>query len=226
MYEDFYSKKLYPLQDKALKTIAGANKSFYLTGGTVLSRLYFHHRYSDDLDFFVNHYSSFRTETDGIIKKIKNDFKKTEIVLSDANFVRLIVTEKAIALKVEFINDVQYRAGKVGRTKLFPRTDNWKNILTNKISALSRDEEKDIADILYLCMKFRFNWQEVIAQAKEKDLWVNELDVSKHIFDFDISRCKKIKWITPPDFKKLEKLKLSVARDIVEGTMNRPPGNL
>ncbi|MDR1421550.1 MAG: nucleotidyl transferase AbiEii/AbiGii toxin family protein, partial [Coriobacteriales bacterium] len=27
---------------------------FYLTGGTALSRIYYAHRFSDDLDFFVN----------------------------------------------------------------------------------------------------------------------------------------------------------------------------
>jgi len=29
---------------------------FYLTGGTALSRGYFNHRYSDDLDLFVNNH--------------------------------------------------------------------------------------------------------------------------------------------------------------------------
>ncbi|WP_413884945.1 nucleotidyl transferase AbiEii/AbiGii toxin family protein [Candidatus Desulfatibia sp.] len=37
-----------------LKIISDTNTPFYLTGGTVLSRCYFHHRYSEDLDFFVN----------------------------------------------------------------------------------------------------------------------------------------------------------------------------
>lgn len=48
-----YSSYLYPLQDKVLKLLDDKTP-FYLTGGTTLSRIYYHHRYSDDLDFFLN----------------------------------------------------------------------------------------------------------------------------------------------------------------------------
>jgi predicted nucleotidyltransferase component of viral defense system len=36
---------------------------FYLTGGTALSRAYLNHRYSDDLDFFVNAVNDFETRS-------------------------------------------------------------------------------------------------------------------------------------------------------------------
>ncbi|MDR0646755.1 MAG: nucleotidyl transferase AbiEii/AbiGii toxin family protein [Elusimicrobiota bacterium] len=37
-----------------MKVISGCKTRFFLTGGTALSRAYLRHRYSDDLDFFVN----------------------------------------------------------------------------------------------------------------------------------------------------------------------------
>jgi len=37
---------------------------FYLTGGTVLSRAYLNHRYSDDLDFFVNQNPNFEKQVE------------------------------------------------------------------------------------------------------------------------------------------------------------------
>ena len=51
--------ELYKLQDKVFEALKGNYGSLYLTGGTALSRFYLHHRYSDDLDFFVNSDPSF-----------------------------------------------------------------------------------------------------------------------------------------------------------------------
>lgn len=49
-----YYQRLYKFQDQILKVIQQCDTEFYLTGGTALSRCYLDHRYSDDLDFFVN----------------------------------------------------------------------------------------------------------------------------------------------------------------------------
>jgi hypothetical protein len=40
-----------------LRVITACDTDFYLTGGTALSRVYLHHRFSDDLDLFVNYAS-------------------------------------------------------------------------------------------------------------------------------------------------------------------------
>jgi len=52
MQETYYLDNVYPFQDEVLKVIQNLNVDFYLTGGTVLSRCYLQHRYSDALDFF------------------------------------------------------------------------------------------------------------------------------------------------------------------------------
>ena len=52
-YKKYYSKKLYSLQDGVMSIIKELNAPFFLTGGTALSRHYFNHRYSNDLDLFV-----------------------------------------------------------------------------------------------------------------------------------------------------------------------------
>ena len=51
---DYYRDKLYPFQDGILKIVKELELPFYLTGGTALSRFYYNHRFSDDLDLFVN----------------------------------------------------------------------------------------------------------------------------------------------------------------------------
>ena len=57
--EKYYEESLYPLQDGILNIVRNSGTPFFLTGGTALSRYYTHHRYSDDLDFFVINDSRF-----------------------------------------------------------------------------------------------------------------------------------------------------------------------
>lgn len=66
MHEDYYQKNLYPLQDKVLQIVGAVDNNFYLTGGTALSRAYLHHRFSDDLDFFVNADETFKDQVEQI----------------------------------------------------------------------------------------------------------------------------------------------------------------
>jgi predicted nucleotidyltransferase component of viral defense system len=64
MSENHYLNSLYPLQDSVLNTLSKLKIDFYLTGGTALGRHYLKHRYSDDLDFFLNRALDFQTQTE------------------------------------------------------------------------------------------------------------------------------------------------------------------
>jgi len=54
MQKEYYTDKLYLLQNEILTIVQSKRKGFYLTGGTALSRFYLEHRFSDHLDFFIN----------------------------------------------------------------------------------------------------------------------------------------------------------------------------
>ena len=69
LYSQYYEEILYPLQDKVLKMLKDCDLPFYLTGGTAVSRGYFGHRYSDDLDFFVNGDSDFQGHIEKVLKR-------------------------------------------------------------------------------------------------------------------------------------------------------------
>lgn len=105
--------KLYKFQDKFLKWLASNHYPFYLTGGTALGRFYINHRYSEDLDFFVNaddQYSKYITE---IKNNITQHFKlnlKQSVFYDD--FSRIFIHDNNVVLKIEFVNDVSYYAGK------------------------------------------------------------------------------------------------------------------
>ena len=67
----YYEESLYPLQNGVLRAVRNCKTRFYLTGGTALSRAYYHHRYSDDLDFFVNADPDFDEQVDIILDKLQ-----------------------------------------------------------------------------------------------------------------------------------------------------------
>jgi len=221
MPDRYYKKELYPFQDEVLGVIGEAGSDFYLTGGTALSRAYLQHRYSDDLDFFVNDSSAFKKQTQTIITALQRHFGDSpQIGLAETSYVRLFLRRSSVLLKIEFVNDVPFHLGELKKTGLFNRIDNWQNILANKISALGRDEGKDFADILSLAKWFPFQWQEMIAAAKKKDMWVNELAISELFFNFAAGRMADLHWIRPFAAKPAEKSLKIIAADILHGRQN------
>jgi predicted nucleotidyltransferase component of viral defense system len=219
MLESHYLNSLYPLQDSVLKLLDKVNGTFYLTGGTALGRYYLNHRFSDDLDFFLNRASDFQHQTEVAIDELKKNFPVDTRVASES-YVQLILHPKELALKVEFVNDVGYRYDKPIATSLFARTDHWRNILSNKITALSREAPKDIADIIYLSQKFEFNWIDIILEAREKDSWINELQIFKMINEFSADKLSIVNWTTEPNYSELAKSLKIIAKDILMGKDN------
>ncbi len=222
MSEKYYINELYPLQDKVLDLIGKLNTSFYLSGGTALSRVYLNHRYSDDLDFFQNDSDTFRKDAENIIREIKKSgIGELETALTDDSFVRLFLNRNDVILKIEMINDVAFHEDGFISDKIFNKVDSWKNILSNKISAISRNEPKDMADILFLCEAFTFNWMDAIESAKKKDIWVNEIELSRIFNNYPVQSMKDLKWINTPNYENLsEKLK-EIAKTILLAEDNK-----
>ncbi len=217
MPENYYSNKLYPLQDKFLHLMNSLNTDFYLTGGTALSRFYLHHRYSDDLDFFVNNSNHFKENVSTILATKEIDF---EVGVRDEMFVRIMLNADDCLLKIDFVNDIQYHSGDFYKTDIFSRIDNPLNILSNKISALQRNSPKDIADIVFICEKYNFSWVEIIEDAQKKDLWVNPIDVAMIIESFPVELLHEVKWIALPDLNLFsDKIKI-IVKDIIGGKTN------
>jgi predicted nucleotidyltransferase component of viral defense system len=185
---------------------------FYLTGGTALGRFYLNHRFSEDLDFFVNSDPGF-SKLVFIVKGAlqKNFYTEIGKAVITEEFARFIVEDKNTFMKVEFVNDVAYRAGKPIHSK-FGLIDCPLNILTNKLTAIvGRDEPKDIFDIVTLAASYSFNWIEMFNHAKEKAL-INEIDVEQRLFSFPVQFLEYVDWLNHPVDKAVFKnnlLKLS-----------------
>ena len=224
MLENYYINNLYFFQDLVLKLIMKVDDTFYLTGGTALGRYYLEHRYSDDLDLFVNRNNDFKQFTDIIISQLKKHFPEIELALLSEDFARIFIHSKEHRLKVEFVNDILFHTGEIQSANFFHRIDSWENILSNKICALMRDEAKDIADLIFLSMEYNFIWEKIVDHAREKDIWVNEIEVSQLLYKFDTQRLTKINWIKEPEYDYMQKACHIIARDIINGGENSLAG--
>lgn len=94
------------------------------------------------------------------------------------------------------------------------------NILSNKICALSRYEPKDIVDILFVAKTYHFEWEEILKEAKEKDLWVDPLEVSKIIREFGPELFNSISWVNPVNVEELTGSIKKLYKDIFYGRAN------
>ncbi|MFC1859595.1 nucleotidyl transferase AbiEii/AbiGii toxin family protein [Thermodesulfobacteriota bacterium] len=220
MLGNFYQHKLYPFQDMILQLIQKAGVDFYLTGGTVLCRFYLNHRYSDDLDFFVNAVPDFKDQVKTAVDGFKKAGLQFEVGTTSETFVRIFSESERISLKIDFVNDVPFHYGDFESSRVYNKIDNWRNILSNKICALSRLEAKDIADILFIAKSYQFSWEEIIREAREKDLWVEPLEVSKMIGSFSTQTFQMVKWIQPIEANHFDKVLKQIQKDIFYGNDN------
>jgi predicted nucleotidyltransferase component of viral defense system len=199
---------------------------FYLTGGTALSRAYLNHRYSDDLDFFVNKNPGFEHQVELIITSIRKEKLKIEIASTSDSFSRVFVYQNKGILKIDFVNDIPYRTGVPLSTSLFSKTDIVKNILSNKLTALSRLSAKDVVDIVYIALNYGFSWTEIMKEAAEKDMWINAIDASKILDSFPSGKLEEINWVNIPHDTVLfeNQLRLLIA-DLLKGERNSLSNN-
>jgi hypothetical protein len=214
-------RKLYQTQDKVLLALKGVLSSFYLTGGSALGRFYLNHRFSEDLDFFLNKSDTFHLSVKNIEKVLINTFSvlKHESIVYD-DFVRYYIEDDEMALKIEFVNDIAYRCG-VPNTYQYGLIDTPLNILTNKLTAIvGRDEPKDIFDIYALAQHYMFNWLEVFGEAKNKAI-INEIDVEQRIKSFPVLLFQKVDWhILPVDITSVNRAIQTIANDFLLGSDN------
>ena len=188
----YYNDTLYPLQDKVLRTIDALELPFYLTGGTALSRRYYNHRYSDDLDLFVNRVDYFVDLVDKVIVGLRNEYE-FRVLSRSADYCSM---EVGGILKVDLVNDVEFRYGKVVTWDVYSRVDNVDNILSNKLSALiGRDEPKDVVDIWVIAVHKKIDWKEMFESANSKAVGIFPPEVAQKLVDFPLELLDVIKWV-------------------------------
>ncbi len=102
--------KITQYQDKVLKILSGKMERFYLAGGTALSRVYFNHRLSLDLDFFTQNFNPDAiSDIMGNLKEVLDREIKLAGQTSGKGKVRMVVyyiaIDKENTLKIDFVED-------------------------------------------------------------------------------------------------------------------------
>ncbi len=213
--------KLYLLQDKFLSWWVTLGLPFYLTGGTALGRFYLNHRFSEDLDFFINANIHYLDYISRLKNKITAHFEVNiqQSLFSD-DFTRFFISENDTWLKIELVNDVDYYVGKQAAYK-YGHIDTPINILSNKLTAIvGRDEPKDIFDIIQLSLNYSFNWPDIFSHAKQKAV-INELDVEQRLVSFPVEWLENVNWLTAPiNVEKSRFILNQIADDFLLGKTN------
>lgn len=213
--------KLYLLQDKFLAWWQSLGLPFYLTGGTALGRFYLNHRFSDDLDFFINASSEYPVYIAELRKSIGKEFTvNTDQSLFSDDFTRIFIAESNTYLKIDFVNDIGYYVGKPA-TYAFGKIDRPLNILSNKLTAvIARDEPKDIFDIIQLSLNYSFNWLDIFSHAKQKAV-LNEIDIDQRLNSFPASLLRNADWLLyPVDVHATSAILKQISDDFLLGASN------
>ncbi len=146
-------------------------QNFYWTGGTLLSYLYFSHRFSIDLDFFSN--DLFRDdEYLESINKLKKEIGADKITQTIRHNRRLYFIEKGKEnVKLEFVFFPFPAVEKRKEIKEFSvKADSLADIMVNKtLSTYQRNEVKDIYDLYwYLSNKPKYSLIKLIKLVEKK----------------------------------------------------------
>jgi len=196
----YFFDRLYPLQDAVIRELAAVDTGFYLTGGTAASRGYLGHRFSDDLDFFVNDAPAFTLWSDRItVRLAAHPEWTTRVLLRESRFVRLEVGAGDMVLKLEFVNDVPSRVGEVSDHPTLGRLDSAENILANKLTALAdRNEPKDVADIWGFCCRRGMPVGPALMSASSKAAGLFPPDLARRLLTVSEDDWRVIRWIDAP----------------------------
>jgi len=194
----WFEKVLYPFQDEALSLAARVETGFYLTGGTALGRIHLRHRYSEDLDLFVNDDDRFQAWADRLLEAWRGEAGwQPTVQRRDHRFVRAFLSRDDVRLKIEFVNDV--RVGTPVRHAGFGLVDTMENILANKVAALlDREEPKDLADVWSLGRLGGLELRDALVGASSKAVGVFAADVARALLGATEDDWRLVRWAPPP----------------------------
>lgn len=221
----YYEEKLYPLQDGVMNTISKCGVRFFLTGGTALSRGYYNHRYSDDLDFFVNNDNEYLAQIKKVFFNLKDDgfFWNTNVdFISNETFTSFKVcwNKSEAVLKLDFVNDIASHFGEIIKTELFERTDSIRNILSNKLTALFRFAGKDVADIREIALRTKVDWQQIIQDARQKEAGIEIPIICDILKGMPQKEFETIAWVKKPDWQEFCNDIDRIVYDMLSGNTN------
>ncbi len=170
------TKTLTKLQQEVLQSFfsVSISKSFFLTGGTALSGFYLHHRKSVDLDLFTFEDIEIEPLEQALEAIAKNFHLQLDHRLATPGYHKFFLIGKNEELKIDLVKEQKVQFGQIN-TFGDIRVDSVENIGSNKITAIfGRTEAKDFIDLYFILKKKMFAFEELLQDAKKKDLGLSE----------------------------------------------------
>lgn len=169
---------LLPYQIEILRLFFGSNfgKQFFLTGGTGLSAFYLAHRDSKDFDFFsIDPFDGQQIRV--VINEIaqKMGCEVLPKVTSDTyHEIYLENKQNGWTQRIDIVKEQPKRFGDIVEVDGV-RVDSLENIGSNKITAIfGRLEIKDYIDLYSILTNTKLTFEELFAQARQKDMGLSE----------------------------------------------------
>ncbi|MDR0495186.1 MAG: nucleotidyl transferase AbiEii/AbiGii toxin family protein, partial [Treponema sp.] len=217
----YYEENLYPLQDGVMNILQHSGTDFFLTGGTALSRAYYNHRYSDDLDFFVNQSQTYDEQLDKVLALLhENGFvwDTGQEFTRAKDFTTLKVKKDSeTLLKLDFVNDLVPYYGEIKETSLFYRTDSIRNMLSNKLSAIFRYAAKDVVDIREIALHETINWPVIINEARQKEAGLEFIYIAEILTSMPQSEFETVTWTKKPDWQEFRNDIDRIVHEMISG---------
>lgn len=178
-------------------------KSFFLTGGTALAVFYFHHRLSNDLDFFT----MYRTDLAEIDFWVKRMWPRDAVKIKECpNFLSYLVKETKVDFVIDLVSIKEERQKFVFENNHYVLVDSLKNIVSNKLCTLvSRTEPKDFIDFYFINKIFdETKMEEIYNNARAKEGLFDDPPTAAFQMEEGINFLKKNVSIIPVTFKEFD----------------------
>jgi len=181
------------------------------------------------LDLFVNADERYPFWVEQILEKLFEAEQNKNFVIDRTtvrrlqNFSQIFISSleyDQCSLKIDFVNDVAKHYGDFEVDEQLGQIDSWRNILSNKISAVFRFEAKDIADLWIISRHVQFNWREIIEEAKTKEAGVEPEVIYNILRSFPQEQLRMVKWAQNPDYRDVKKDLDIIADDLFYGRQN------
>jgi len=152
--------------------------------------------------------------------KISIDYQR---IRKSENFSQLFLSkakDDSIKLKIDLVNDIEAHYGVFNWHDKLGKIDSWRNILSNKVSCLFRNESKDLVDIWEISKNCRFQWREIMSEAKTKEAGVDPIEIYNIMKSFPSQLLSSIKFTKSIQEKLFLEDISTIANDILLGNEN------
>lgn len=159
--------------------------NYYFTGGTPLAAFYLHHRYSEDLDFFIEEQEVNIQAVQTVIKKAQQQFKLQQV--SYENFQGLhnffLKYPDGELLKIDF-SYYPFPRLERGKPQYGIETDSLLDIAVNKIQSIgTRTKARDFIDLYFIVKETGMLVKDLMMAARNKfDFYIDPVQYGKQFF--------------------------------------------